>query len=835
MGAALLGASAPASLAAIFDFNATSGAWENAANWSPAGLPGSGDVANISDDAGAILTSAQTAATVRVSNIGSLEISGGGSLSASNVIVFGSNLNRRSLFLSGGNLFSGTLAVPGRMDATAGSFVGASRMQITGSDADIRFSDSQLTVDDFFVNAITALDHPAGKMQFTDSTVTTLESEFIFGAVNLTRTTWNSNGAMRLGTSPLTLSSNSTMNLSVLRLRSMSTVSVNVNSGSRLRIDDLATGSLFDGSFTLTDGTLANGGNIVNFLPVTVAGSSTIDSGLGIFTQMGAVSGTTLTKTGSGFLNLGATANSLTTVRIAEGVMQVGGGAVLTPGAMILGSEGGRHGIFRLSSGGTLRMSGLDTLAVGDGTGEMHMNGGTLDITGAFRTSVPITLSGVSLLDTRDTTATLHGVLTGAGELQKTGDGTLFLTANNTHTGGTTMYAGTIEFNAGGLGTGPVRQLGGTLRWAAGNTEDISSRLVIFSPGGTLDLQANDVTFASAISTSGAITKGGSGTLQLTANASAAALRIARGSVHVGSGGSLTTGELILGTQNDVPGNFRLGPGGALNVGGVDGIRLGPGGGAFQLAGGLLKVTNSSLTTAVDMVLSNSSLIDTSGVTATLSGVLSGDGALAKTGAGTLRLTGHNTYTGGTTVYGGTLRVDGTIGSVNVQPGAVLTGTGQTGFLTLESGAILAPGDGIGTLTGAGLAWHAGAELRFELGAASSDRLLLAGAFEKSGSGSFLFDFVDAGWQAGMTYSLVQLGSTNFTVGDFSYRNGGGFAGTFALSGDLLTFHVTSVPEPSTYAAALAALLAAAILLRRRRFCAAGWEERNSAAANLPR
>ncbi len=834
LGAALFGASALTGLAATFDFTATSGAWENSANWSPVGLPGSGDFARISDNDGAILTSARTVATVQVSNVGSLEISGGGSLSASYVLVFGSILNNRSLFLSGGSLSvqgsPGILAVPGRMDATAGSSVDARRMELTGSDVDLRISDSQLTVDDLFVDALTAPNLPAGKMQFTDSTVTTRQSEFIYGVVNLTRSTWNSNGTMVLGNAPLTLSSDSTMNLSALSLRPMSTVSVNVNSGSRLRIDALSTGPLVGGSFTLTDGTLANGGNIVNVLPVTVAGASTIDSGLGVFTQLGSLSGTTLTKTGEGSLNLGATANSLTTVRIAEGVLQVGSGAVLTPGTMILGSEGGRHGIFRLSAGGTLRMQGLDTLALGDGTGELNLNGGFLDITGAFRTSVPITLSGVSLIDTRDTTATLNGVLSGAGELQKTGDGTLFLTANNTHTGGTTMYAGTIEFGAGGLGTGRVRPLGGTLRWAAGNTEDISNRLEISSAGGTLDLQANDVTFASAIATSGPLTKAGSGTLQLTANASVAALRIAGGSVHVGSGGALTTGELILGSQTGASGNFRLGSGGALNVGGSDGIRLGPGGGSFQLAGGLLKVTNSSLTTSVDMVLSSSSLIDTSGVTATLSGVLSGDGTLSKTGAGTLLLTSNNIYTGGTVLYAGTLQVDGAVGNVSVQPGAQLTGNGRTEFITLESGAILAPGDGIGTLSGSGLAWHAGAELRFELGPDSSDRLLVDGAFENRGSGSYVFDFVDADWEAETTYTLVRFLSTDFTVGDFSYRNSDGFAGTFALSGDRLTFYVSAVPEPSTTALAIAgiALLGS---MGRRRFRSEQWEERKNASS----
>ena len=59
---------------------------------------------------------------------------------------------------------------------------------------------------------------------------------------------------------------------------------------------------------------------------------------------------------------------------------------------------------------------------------------------------------------------------------------------------------------------------GGTLQWASGNTQDVSSQFIALASGQTaiLDTNGNDVTLASAISGDGSLTKAGSGTLTLT-------------------------------------------------------------------------------------------------------------------------------------------------------------------------------------------------------------------------------------------------------------------------------------------------------------------------------
>jgi len=120
--------------------------------------------------------------------------------------------------------------------------------------------------------------------------------------------------------------------------------------------------------------------------------------------------------------------------------------------------------------------------------------------------------------------------------------------------------------------------------------------------------------------------------------------------------------------------------------------------------------------------------IDNSATNLTLSGVIDGSGGLSKSGAGTLTLTGANSYTGTTTITAGTLAegvsnaistggltVNGatavfdlganhtdTVGTVIVDGGGSITGTGastltSTGSFEMKSGsasAILA-GTGI--------------------------------------------------------------------------------------------------------------------------------------------
>jgi len=81
--------------------------------------------------------------------------------------------------------------------------------------------------------------------------------------------------------------------------------------------------------------------------------------------------------------------------------------------------------------------------------------------------------------------------------------------------------------------------------------------------------------------------------------------------------------------------------------------------------------------------------------TATQSGILSGDGYVAKEGAGTIILSGANTHTGNNVVYGGTLVVahNSALGNPPYASAATAVGSGST--IRIQSGIVLSQGIGI--------------------------------------------------------------------------------------------------------------------------------------------
>jgi autotransporter-associated beta strand protein len=184
------------------------------------------------------------------------------------------------------------------------------------------------------------------------------------------------------------------------------------------------------------------------------------------------------------------------------------------------------------------------------------------------------------------------------------------------------------------------------------------------------------------------------------------------------------------------------------------------------------------------------------------------EGSLAKSGAGTLVLSGDNSFSGGTEVFGGSLvgRSANAFGSGDVTVhGGILAGMATIqGDLLNEAGHI-APGEGsIGTLKVLGnFAQLAMGALDLEIGLAGTDFLNVGGtAFL---GGTLQLSFLDS-LQSG-SYTL--LSASNF-MGHFASVEidglSAGYTGKLFYGADSIRLDVSAVPEPHTYALLLGGL-----------------------------
>jgi autotransporter-associated beta strand protein/T5SS/PEP-CTERM-associated repeat protein len=492
----------------------------------------------------------------------------------------------------------------------------------------------------------------------------------------------------------------------------------------------------FTGGLLAESGTLALNGTFANKASLRVGSNSAVTLNLtgnssSLSTTGNAIIGEN--PTGAGTVNVSGTGAGLTvgtTLHIGyqgSGSLTVDAGSSITAGNVSLGLLAGSSGTLVLNQGATLNVGGADGLATGAGSASVQLKGATLKVTGSsLTTTVPLDLTNNNTIDTSGVDGVFAGVLSGTGGVTKIGGGTLHLNAPNAYAAGTALYGGQIVVpSASSLGNGAVSIYGGNLHSTGTFTRDVAVTVagaassltaggyLEFGLGGTGTLA---VTGGAQVSTPSSIAFGvlGGGTLGLAEVSGAGSSLscgttmflgyLSSGSVTVGTGGSVSVGQMLIASGNASQGFFNLNTGGTLNVGGVNGIAKGDGASNFNFGGGLMKVTGSSLTTSVPMTLTNSSVIDTSGVECTLSGVLSGSGNLAKIGAGTLHLTAANSLSGDTTVWAGTLSV-ATPASLSTRHLALNGGTldlafsGTTTVQTLGFDGVIQLGGTWGSLT----------------------------------------------------------------------------------------------------------------------------------------
>jgi fibronectin-binding autotransporter adhesin len=354
---------------------------------------------------------------------------------------------------------------------------------------------------------------------------------------------------------------------------------------------------------------------------------------------------------------------------------QSGGTVSLSQGALDIGLTGTSAGTFPVS--GTYNLSGN---AVLQGTGATLYVGQGSGGVGAINISGNSTIDFESVL----TNGQMYvGSESGSGTITQNGAGsTVILNITNfaqfgTNVGGTANPAGTGTYNlmagtldigvtpgsaAGGAyfgmsaaGTGILDQSGGTLVATA--------PVVIGNAGtGTYNLSGGTASFSDGL-TIGEVA-GSVGAVNQTA-----------GTLTVSAGG------LTIGSEGIAAYNLN---GGILQVGGANGIS---GQGFLNPGGGTLQVIGSDLTSNIEIGLTGtSSVIDTNGFDATLTGGIFGNGGFTKVGSGTLALFGPNGYSGGTTITDGILQVGVDTGGA---PGGASSPIG-TGTLTFDGGTLQA-------------------------------------------------------------------------------------------------------------------------------------------------
>ena len=204
-----------------------------------------------------------------------------------------------------------------------------------------------------------------------------------------------------------------------------------------------------------------------------------------------------------------------------------------------------------------------------------------------------------------------------------------------------------------------------------------------------------------------AVTKDGAGTLTLSgANGYAGGTTLSAGTLNINNATALGTGAFTIADSTTLD----------CTVGGA-GITL-TSAGAETWNGNFIFTGTSDLNLGTGTVALGgvTRTVTTTANTLTVGGIVSSTGAfgLIKAGAGTLTLTGVNTYGGTTTIDAGTLTVGvasaGSIAdsAVTVNNTGTLKGSGTTGAVTINNGGTISPGNSVGTINDTGAVTYNG-------------------------------------------------------------------------------------------------------------------------------
>ena len=574
------------------------------------------------------------------------------------------------------------------------------------------------------------------------------------------------------------------------------------------------------GTNTYSGGTILNAGALIgttDSLQGAITNDGTIrfdQSSNG--TYSGAMSGSgSLEKSGTGTLTLSGTTTHTGTTTVNGGTLSLGsdhthsgGGAFVVNAAGTLeGTTDNLQGA-AITNDGNVRFNQSTDGTYSDamsGTGSLEKSGtGTVTLSGTNTYSGGTILSAGTLIGTTDslqgaitnngsirfdqsTEGTYSGAMTGTGSLEKSGTGTLIMTGTNSHSGATTLNAGTLRMVNSASGDGI-------------NTNTASAISYSIASGATLEFNRTGGTSAiGKIDLSGEGTFKKTGSEELSHTSADSTVALGSGALFHVESGTYRFGGVTAGTWSSNLSDLQIDSGatfnGAATVIVVDSLN---GAGSLKTGGGITVGTDNG-----DGTFSGN--IENSGYGSTFS--------FTKNGTGTQTLTGTSTYSGGTTVNGGTLAgttdslqgaitndanvrfdqsTEGTYSGAMTGTGSlekagtgtvIMTGTNShSGATTVNAGTLRmvnsASGDGINRNTASARSYSvaSGATLEFNRtgGTSAIGKIDLSGegTFKKSGSEELFHTSAD---------STVALGSgALFHVESGTYRFGAGTAGTWS-------------------------------------------------------
>ncbi len=486
--------------------------------------------------------------------------------------------------------------------------------------------------------------------------------------------------------------------------------------------------------------------------------------------------------------------------------------------------------------------AGTVTLA----TGGVSANDLTFSSSGYLIQSETLTLNGTAPTITTDpgVSATISSVVAGAAGLVKSGSGTLTLSGANTYGGNTSVNAGTLvlrqQTNGGTITTASGAttewQQTADMEWSFGlqpgcgifagagrvNKTGTSNMYGDHASGGTF--KVNQSAGAVFDMQGGRFNQGGGGGGFLSTNLGS--LNVASGAA-IGLFASNAVVDALTGSGtivNDYPGDRTLSVGAANHTASVDNpyftgtsatfsgtlgngtagtlalIKSGSGkqtltgtnsySGGTTVNGGSLQLGDGSTNGVITGNIANTANVTFNNASAqTFAGAISGTaGTLGKSGAGTLTLTGNNSYTGATTINVGTLEVKPAAGYTTTSSGyAVAAGAAFTFSLASANDATLAsPLSGAGTvnLVNTGYSMHLNANnsaFTGTLKTSGTSALFLGTAAATSASTAYVIDMSNGGVAYGSLCtqniadgSTIHLGSLSGTTPTSKISSGHG-------------------------------------------------------------